>query len=1233
MAGYDGSLKFDTRLDSGGFEKGSKEIVKAINGLRHVVYELGESLENTILSMGNTTNVVVRQSNAAAGAVGRATRSVRAQVFSLEAAVGQVEGAVDKMSLTANMAANGSAKAMKNFDEEMIKTRAEIDLAKEKLQQFGDVRIETPEMAKLNEQITAAKMSLNDMMVNGAHVDTISEAQAALDGLIAKRRELIASDLAYVWQRDTEGFMSASNAIQEQEYRLQELNNVVASVREQKMMETQKHYENTQAIVQETQAVEELDNVAGTAKQSVWSKMSEGMENAKASAANLGKVLKRLILYSLGIRSTYRLFRKIVNFIKTGFTNLAKYSDGTADAISNIKNAAGGLQNQFAAAFEPILTVVAPILTNLINLLSTALEYITMFFAVLGGKSTYTKAKKSQEKFNESVGGGTAALKEEKRVLAGFDDLNILSADKSSGGGGGGSGSKSGADMFEELDLPINAVTNFAEALKGYIDEGDWSGLASYLGDKLFEAWDLGLDALQRIPWREKFNTMWTVIADFLFETDEDGNNGVSKVSSRAAETVGTLAGILAGFVTEAVDVATPYIEQALSDANDIWANSESWSGVAEAWDSFINTEVYTRENFDALGNLATTFSNWFWDSLLETFVRPAGWINDNIIQPFAQGFAQAFTGEVGGDIKQVYTGDVSITQELFGESLGLDTSGTMTGVRKSAEQISDTFWKGVGESMLKKVKDTKFWQEFVEPLYDTLTQALGVDDGKMSSKENNKLKVTGGLLVAGIFAGILEKFGAGSVIGEIGSILGNLIDALERIFGIHSPAKEMKPTGKYIGEGILEGMAEPFLKVISWVSTNVFQPIIDAVSSVFGLNAKSNKNSDFYKAGSSTGDTLLSGFGDKFSNLVSWVNENVFSKIGSAVSSVFGIGKGAKSAGLSAEGAALGGNLLDGLAGKFKNITTWVGTNILEPIKTALAPGSASSNAELSVGVTLKKIGWNSLEEWTGASKMSITAGVALRKDGWSSLATFIGESVTIKVNLAKGNFRSVADWLGLNTAKAGSNSIGLATGGIVKHGIVSSLADVPHYAAGTTRAHGSVFVAGEAGAEIVGNINGRTEILNRSQIATAIYSAVTAGIAPSLNALGGALTSTMIASANAINMNLGRAYSTELAMANDIERIASSVAFVSPSIGYGSLPYSVARAANDPVAEAVISSNEELGSLLVNAIASAVTTIVGAMGRSGGGSVADSSYLVQQTIDEINRRTRVYGASPLMG
>lgn len=75
-----------------------------------------------------------------------------------------------------------------------------------------------------------------------------------------------------------------------------------------------------------------------------------------------------------------------------------------------------------------------------------------------------------------------------------------------------------------------------------------------------------------------------------------------------------------------------------------------------------------------------------------------------------------------------------------------------------------------------------------------------------------------------------------------------------------------------------------------------------------------------------------------------------------------------------------------------------------------------------------------------------------------------------------------------------------GMATGGIINHGHT-----IPMYAGGTTKAHGTLFMAGENGSEIVGNVNGRTEILNRSQMAQAMYAAAVSGMSTIANAMGG--------------------------------------------------------------------------------------------------------------------------------
>lgn len=63
-------------------------------------------------------------------------------------------------------------------------------------------------------------------------------------------------------------------------------------------------------------------------------------------------------------------------------------------------------------------------------------------------------------------------------------------------------------------------------------------------------------------------------------------------------------------------------------------------------------------------------------------------------------------------------------------------------------------------------------------------------------------------------------------------------------------------------------------------------------------------------------------------------------------------------------------------------------------------------------------------------------------------------------------------------------------ALGGIIhSNGLVQRISA---YANGTANAHGTMFLAGEAGPEIVGHVGGRTEVLNKSQLAQTMFSAV---------------------------------------------------------------------------------------------------------------------------------------------
>lgn len=83
----------------------------------------------------------------------------------------------------------------------------------------------------------------------------------------------------------------------------------------------------------------------------------------------------------------------------------------------------------------------------------------------------------------------------------------------------------------------------------------------------------------------------------------------------------------------------------------------------------------------------------------------------------------------------------------------------------------------------------------------------------------------------------------------------------------------------------------------------------------------------------------------------------------------------------------------------------------------------------------------------------------------------------------------------------------------------------DIPQYANGTVNAHGSLFLAGEAGPEIVGHVGGRTEVLNKSQLASAMFASVRAAMSPAVEMFRGLGNSFAAAADRAMNAAIGMA------------------------------------------------------------------------------------------------------------
>ena len=233
---------------------------------------------------------------------------------------------------------------------------------------------------------------------------------------------------------------------------------------------------------------------------------------------SLPKMVGMSVLYS----TVFQLIGTIQSAFAEGMQSLAQYSQSVNANISSMMSALMQLRNAFAAAFEPILSVVAPYLATFISWLAKAINMLGQFIAALTGKGYAVQAKKVQMDYAKSLqktagGAGKAAkaLKEMQDYTLGFDELHIIDKPSDSGSPDDGDSNDAGdllpTDMFETVEID-SKIKGLADRIKEAFKTGDFYSLGADLGQKI-------QDALGSIDWEaiyKKADKFGTGLASFL---------------------------------------------------------------------------------------------------------------------------------------------------------------------------------------------------------------------------------------------------------------------------------------------------------------------------------------------------------------------------------------------------------------------------------------------------------------------------------------------------------------------------------------------------------------------------------------------------------------------------------------------------------------------------------------------------------------------------------------------
>lgn len=697
----------------------------------------------------------------------------------------------------------------------------------------------------------------------------------------------------------------------------------------------------------------------------------------KSASGGLGGGLKNILKYAFGIRSLFALVNKLRSALVDGFKNLAQYSGETNNSISMLMSSLTQLKNAFAAAFAPILNVIAPILNTLIQKIISVVNTFGQLTSALTGKTTYIKAKKVQQDYAKSLNSNANSAKnakkaneELKRTILSFDQINKMDDNSSSDSNSGiaDTGGLSPSDMFETESIP-SKIKGIADMIKQAWKNADFTEIGAMVGNKLNAA-------LNSIPWDKIKNTC-----------------------NKIAKSVATF---LNGFL-ETVD----------------------WKLVGNTLAQGINT---------AFGMANTFAENFHWDSLGKAIGNgingALGGLDWNLIQETVRNIATGITDTLNSFIQ---TTDWALVGQSFGNGIN-----TILDFFHTA--INNFDWTGAGTALADFVNNAVNTIDFVN-LGQTISDGIkGVFDFGIAAIEGIDWwtigeKVRDGLAAIdwnGIADGFFELIGAafGGLSAFFGGLLSDAVSGAQKYF-----QKKIEECGGNVVKGIFKGIKDAVVGIAEWIKDHIFTPFMKGFTAAFGIHSPSTVMAE---QGGYIIDGLLKGVKDNISKFLNYIKEipgKVLKAIGNIKNKVL------------QKGSDIVSGLKDGFNEKVSTFTSVLGT-LPETIRNAIPNlfdvGSSIiqnfANGFSSVHIPMPHIGW----DWTGGS---------------------------IRI----GNFSFSLPRFNLQW-----------------------------YAKGGFPEMGQLFIANEAGPEMVGKMGNRNAVANNNQIVDGIKNGVFEAVLDAFNASG---------------------------------------------------------------------------------------------------------------------------------
>lgn len=851
----------------------------------------------------------------------------------------------------------------------------------------------------------------------------------------------------------------------------------------------------------------------------------------------LGEITSSRFIASLARIAGYRFIRTLIsgitNSAKTGLENLARASSEANATLSQLSSGALTLQNAMGGALYSVIASIIGLLNSVISAAVTAINWVSMLFAILGGRSTFKKATSATKEYASALGGAGGAAKALKQELMAFDEINSLSPDSGGGGGGGGGGGMLDyGSMFEEVPV--------SESLKQMVDNADFTLLGVALADKINAA-------LGRIDWSRIETGAWKLarsLVTFL-------NGFISKIE----------APLIGEAIAGLINTGLTFINTIRYDAD--------WKGLGSKVKTAIQTAIMSIDAKD-VGKFISLKLNvaiaWFkgllpktseeWSQITDWI---AGCINASINAIDKGGLATVVSGVINGGLSLV-------TSLAEAGTLTNIVSAVAEAIKGAIENVSEEDLKAAAVALIREALNAlKVIFDLVLEIGDTtLGKALtGFALFKLLSNGMSMLGLKGYMTSATAFTmsgSIVMALDAVAGISDIvsDSSEGNKIEP-QKIADVAGSALTSAGFGIMKAAPAAGGVLLTLGLVLKFVSSTEFEWVTGKVAQTFtgvvgGAAVEAMENLETATAGAVLSESELANV-TKYTNMIL---EGAKTPIEKAAAVLFIMNKELLNAsefsallanlGITSETVATG---VAGLASVFASMGTNTETaeGAVSEVSTAVENVGGALD-EMPVAVDIPKVPEGTAESYTGVANAMQATGeqaetlktkiITIPSDivfnlelanydtvisNLETLATSVGSAGSTGAENFKTGLSGLSDWVGTNVTTPITNkisginwySLGNSAMSAFKRGLKSvsmpkfsvmwtvnsksasilgktfyfsiPTPSIKMYARGGFPEAGELFMANEAGPELVGRIGNKSAVANEGQIGDAIF------------------------------------------------------------------------------------------------------------------------------------------------